>query len=52
VYRVDFNYLAQDTTTINAAALQADLLLALGVTYTSGTEVISVSREAKRFLRL
>jgi hypothetical protein len=51
VYRVDMSNLGQGTTLINAAALNGDLFLEFGTTYTSGTETISISREAMRRLR-
>lgn len=51
VYPIRTPYLGQNTTLINAGALTGDLYLAAGVTYTSGTEIISISREAMRMLR-
>jgi hypothetical protein len=51
-YRLALPYLGQNTTLINAAALSGDLFLTLGTTYTSGTEQISISREAMRPLRV
>lgn len=50
-YRIGLPYLGQNTTLINAAALSGDLYLSFGTTYTSGTELISISREALRALR-
>jgi len=52
VYRLGLAYLGQNTTLINAGALSGDLYLSLGTTYTSGTESISISREAMRALRV
>jgi len=51
VYPIRAQYLGQNVTLINAGALSGDLYLAAGVTYTSGTEIISISREAMRMLR-
>jgi hypothetical protein len=50
-YRVDLAHLGQGTTYINAAGLTGDLYLVFGTTFTSGTEIISISREALRPLR-
>lgn len=52
VYRVAQDYLGSNQTIINAGALSGDLYLTLGTTYTSGSEVISISREAMRTLRI
>lgn len=52
VYRVMQDYLGSNTTLINAGALSGDLYLTLGTTYTSGSEVISISREAMRTMRV
>jgi hypothetical protein len=52
VYRLDMPFLGQNTTNINASALGGDLFLTLGTTYTSGTEIISISREMMRTLRI
>lgn len=52
VYRVMLDYLGSNQTLINAGALSGDLYLTLGTTYTSGSEVISISREAMRTLRI
>lgn len=52
VYRVGMDYLGSNQTLINAGALSGDLYLTLGTTYTSGSEVISISREAMRTLRI
>lgn len=51
VYRLELPWLGQNTTTINAGALASDLQFVFGTTYTSGTELISISREAIRPLR-
>jgi hypothetical protein len=52
VYRIMQDYLGSNQTLINAGALSGDLYLTLGTTYTSGSEVISISREAMRTLRI
>lgn len=51
VYRVELPWIGQNTTLINAGALASDLQFVFGTTYTSGTELISISREAIRPLR-
>lgn len=51
-YRLDMHMFGQGTTMINAAALGGDLFLTVGTTYTSGTELISISREMVRPLRI
>lgn len=52
VYRFDLDNIGQNTTLINAGQLAGDLYAAFGTTYTSGTEVITMSREALRGLRI
>lgn len=52
VYRIGMEYLGSNQTLINAAALSGDLYLTLGTTYTSGNEIVSISREAMRSLRI
>ena len=51
-YRIAFDNLGSNRTLINAAALSGDLYLTVGTTFTSGTEVLSISREAVRSLRI
>lgn len=51
VYRIMQDYLGSNQTLINAGALSGDLYLTFGTTYTSGSEILSISREAMRTLR-
>lgn len=51
IYPVYMPFLGQGTTLINAGALTADLFFNFNITYTSGTEKVSISREAMRPLR-
>lgn len=51
VYRLDMPTFGSNTTVINGGALSGDLYLSFGLSYTSGTELLSISREAMRLLR-
>lgn len=52
VYRFDLPHLGSNRSNIPAGDLLGDLFIAAGTTFTSGTELISISREALRLPRM